>query len=403
MTDWDHTTDLVVVGSGAGGMTAALMAHDLGLRALILEKSALYGGSSAMSGGVLWVPNNPLMQSAGLRDSTESALAYLRFETAGRVADNRLCAYIDAAPRMVDHLIRRSQLQLALLADYPDYHPNAPGGRVGGRSLEPRPLNGARLGEHLAGLRPPHPSELALGRIALSVTEARMVASGSPRGVALLACLFGVDALDARARRLGRPTRLTLGNALVGRLRLSLLDRQIPLWLRTPVRELIVEERRVVGVVAARVGRRMRIGAERGVVLAAGGFERNAGLRRRYQGPSVDAAWSAGSPENVGDGVELGTAVGGTLEMMDQAWWTPTAQVPGSVVGWPLVIEKALPGSIIVDRRGQRFTNEAAPYSDVVRAMFETGGSPMYLVFDARFRSQYPCGPVMPGRSRWRR
>lgn len=395
--EWDHVVDLAVVGSGAGALTAALVAHDAGLRTLIVEKSQLYGGSSAMSGGMLWVPNNPLMRAAGLHDSADDALAYLRAESGGRVSQERIAAFVNTSPTMVEYLLHRSRLKLNLHANYPDYHPNARGGRVGGRSIEPRPLDGSVLGADLACLRPPHPSEVALGRVALSVAEARLVAGGGLRGVALLARWLVAELMDARTRRLRRPRRLTLGNALVGRLRWSLLDRGVPLWRRTVVRQLARADHSIVGLEAEHDGRAIRIGARCGVLLAAGGFDQNAGLRRRFQHPTVGDGWSAGSPENVGDGLELGLAVGGHLDLMDQAWWTPTLRVPDELVGWPVIFEKALPGSILVDRHGRRFTNEAASYSDVVLGMFAAKAASAYLLFDARFRAEYPCGPMLPG------
>jgi 3-oxosteroid 1-dehydrogenase len=379
-------------------MTAALAAHDAGLRTLILEKTSLYGGSSAMSGGVLWVPNNPLMRAAGVHDSAEDALAYLCQESGGSVGMDRLRAFVECSPKMLEYLLRQSRLRFNFHSDYPDYHPEAPGARAGGRSIEPRPFDGAALGPELAHLRPPHPSEIALGRVALSLAEARLLAAGSPRGLAQLGRWLVAELLDARAWRFHRPRRLTLGNALVGRLRRSLLDRDIPLWRGTSARGLVLQDQSVVGVEAERSGRSMRIAARRGVLLAAGGFDHSAALRNRFQHASVGDGWSAGNLDNVGDGLELGLAAGGTLELMDQAWWTPTLRVPGVSMDWPVIFEKALPGSLIADLSGHRFTDEAASYSDVVQAMFAAGANSAYLIFDARFRSAYPCGPVMPGR-----
>jgi 3-oxosteroid 1-dehydrogenase len=378
-------------------MTAALVAHDAGLRTVVVEKSDLYGGSSAMSGGVLWVPNNPLMRAAGLTDSTDDAFAYLCGESRGRVGHERLRTFVDASPKMVEYLLHHSRLRLNLHADYPDYHPEAAGGRVGGRSIEPRPLDGAVLGPELAHLRRPHPSELALGKVALSVAEARLVAGGRLRGVALLARWLVAELTDARAWRLRRPRRLTLGNALVGRLRWSLLDREVPVWRRTVVRQLGRDDHSIVGLDAEHSGSAIRIGARRGVVLATGGFEHNSEMRRRFQHRSVGGGWSAGNTGNLGDGLRLGVDVGAQLELMDQAWWTPTLRVPDERTGWPVIFEKALPGSILVDRNGRRFTNEAASYSDVVLGMFAGGASSAFLIFDAHFRREYPCGPVLPG------
>jgi 3-oxosteroid 1-dehydrogenase len=395
--EWDQVVDLAIVGSGAGAMTAAVVGHDAGLQTLILEKSDLYGGSSAMSGGGLWVPGNPLMRAVGLHDSAEDALAYLCQEAGPHADEGQLRAFVQRAPKMVEYLLRHSWLRFNLHADYPDYHPRAPGARAGGRSIEPRPFDGAKLGAELAFLRPPHPSEVAFGRVVVSQTEARQLVSGNPRGALALTYWLIAELTDARSWRLRRPRRLTLGNALVGRLRRSLLDRAIPLWRRSAVRALVVRDHAVVGLVAEQSGRSTRIGARCGVLLASGGFDHNAELRRRFQHPSIGGGWSAGSVDNVGEGLELGLAAGGRLALTDQAWWTPTLRVPGEPLGWPVIFEKALPGSLIVNQSGRRFTDEAASYSDVVQAMFAARVSSAHMMFDARFRFAYPCGPIMPG------
>ena len=191
-----------------------------------------------------------------------------------------------------------------------------------------------------------------------------------------------------------------MGNALIGMLRRSLMDRGIPLWLNTPARELIVEDGCVVGVVAEREGRTIRIRAQKGVVLAAGGFEGNQAMREKYLPNPTRAEWSAANPHNTGDVINLGMEVGAGIDLMEDAWWGPTSVVPGEDRARMLVIEKSLPGSMFVNKRGERFVNEAAPYIDVVNAMHakntpEAPCVPAYLVFDATYRGKYPCGPML--------
>jgi 3-oxosteroid 1-dehydrogenase len=191
-----------------------------------------------------------------------------------------------------------------------------------------------------------------------------------------------------------------MGNALVGMLRRSMMDRGIPLWLETPARELVVEDGRVVGVVAEKPGRSFRIGARKGVVLAAGGFESSQTMREKYLPHPTRAEWTCGNPYNTGDAINMGLEVGAALDLMDDAWWGPTTVVPGEDRARMLVIEKSLPGSILVDKRGRRFVNEAWPYVDVVKAMYEhdtpeAPSVPAYLIFDADFRRKYPCGPFL--------
>jgi len=185
-------------------------------------------------------------------------------------------------------------------------------------------------------------------------------------------------------------------------LRRSLMDRDVPLWLSTPARELVVEEGRVVGVVAERDGRTIRIRAERGVVLAAGGFESDNAMRKQYLPNPTEAEWTTANPGNTGDAIRMGMAVGGAIDLMDDAWWGPTTLVPGESRARMLVIEKGLPGSIFVNRRGERFLNEATPYNDIGKLMYakhtpESPCVPAYMIFDGTFRKKYPCGPFFPG------
>jgi 3-oxosteroid 1-dehydrogenase len=219
----------------------------------------------------------------------------------------------------------------------------------------------------------------------------------------LLLWLFARYWLNVPARLRGREDdRLTLGTALVGRLRKSMLDRGIPLWLNTRASELIVEDGRVVGARVQREGRSLRIRARRGVLLASGGFERNLEMRIAYQQPPITASWTAGNPHNLGDGIRMGEAVGGDLDLMEEAWWTPVSMLPNDYA-YLLVVEKSMPGGILVNRAGQRFTNEAAPYGDVVHAIYaknkpDASTIPAHLVFDARYRRSYPVGPLGPAK-----
>jgi 3-oxosteroid 1-dehydrogenase len=180
------------------------------------------------------------------------------------------------------------------------------------------------------------------------------------------------------------------------------MERDVPLWLGTGARELVVENGRVVGVVAEQNGRALRLRAERGVVLAAGGFESNDAMRQRYLPNPTSAAWTTANPDNLGDAIRMGQELGAAVELMDDAWWGPTTIVPGESRARMLVIEKGLPGSIFVNKRGERFLNEAAPYNDICKIMYakhtpESPCVPAYMIFDARYRKKYPCGPFFPG------
>jgi 3-oxosteroid 1-dehydrogenase len=197
-----------------------------------------------------------------------------------------------------------------------------------------------------------------------------------------------------------RDRNLALGNALIGMLRLSLMERDVSIWLKTSAKELIVEEGRVVGVVAAREDERIRIRAEKGVILGAGGFESNDEMRKKYLPNPTKAEWTCGSPCNTGDAIRMGIEVDAALEWMDDAWWGPTTVVPGEDRARMLIVEKSLPGCAFVDKRGERFVDEAAPYIDIVNAMYrshkpEASCVPAYMVFDATYRKKYPCGPFL--------
>lgn len=400
-TNWDHVADLLIAGSGAGAMATAICAHDWGARPLLVEKTHLYGGSSAMSGGSLWIPNNHLMAAAGVEDSPEDALTYLKAITRGEVPEEKLRAYVDTAPVMLKYLSDHTHLNMQSMLTYTDYYPEMPGGRPGGRSVEPHHFDGGLLGDEFDRLREAALQELVMGRMSMTATEAHHILARHPGWVKLTMSIMARYWLDFGQRRKSKRDRcLSLGNALVGMLRRSLMDRNVPLWLDTPLRGLVVEDGRVTGAVVERQGRRMRIRAERGVVLAAGGFESNPEMRKRYLPNPTEAEWTTANPGNTGDVIRMVMEMGAAVDLMDDAWWGPTTVVPGESRARMLVIEKGLPGSIFVNRRGERFVNEATPYNDICKAMYknhtpESPCVPCYMVFDARYRKKYPCGPFL--------
>ncbi len=402
---WACSTGLLVVGSGGGGMTAALAACDAGVDTLLLEKGSLYGGSTAMSGGSIWVPCNHLMQKAGLADSPGEALNYLNAVTAGRVPEERLRAYVSAAPEMVRYLDKSSRVRFQLVAGYSDYYPSLPGAKPGGgRTIEARPMNARKLGSLWAQMQPLPSQARLFGRMMATAGDAHRMVDASLRGRTAAARIVAAYLLNPFRSLAKSDTRLTLGNALIGRLRLSLADRGIALWLDTAAQRLIVEGGRVVGLEARRAGQSLRIRAARGVVLAAGGFARNRAMREHYQNQPVSDAWTVACPGDQGDAISMGLELGAGLDLMDDAWWMPTSVAPGAEMPNMSIVDRSLPGCIIVNRRGKRFTNEAAPYIDVVKNQYAShasgdGAIPAYFIMDGRFRKKYPAGPVMPGSS----
>ena len=342
---WDHTVDLLIVGSGAGAMTAAICAHDRGGRPLLIEKTERYGGSSAMSGGSLWIPNNHYMAAAGVPDTPAEALTYLKGVTRGEVPEEKLRLYVDTAPVMLRYLTDKTHLRMQAMLTYADYYPETPGGKPGGRSIEAQHFDARLLGDEFERMREPAVQELVMGRMSMTATEAHHMLARHPGWMKLTAGIMARYWLDVGGRlRSKRDRCLSLGNALIGMLRRSLMDRDVPIWMETGARELVTESGRVTGVVTERAGRTVRIGATKGVVLAAGGFESNDAMRKRYLPNPTDAEWTSGNPGNTGDGIRMGMALGAAVDLMDEAWWGPTTVVPGEARARILVIEKGLPG-----------------------------------------------------------
>jgi 3-oxosteroid 1-dehydrogenase len=396
---WDHSFDLVIVGSGAAGMGAALRGHDLGRAVVVLEGSDRYGGSMAMSGGVVWIPDNPQMAAKGVPDDRDSAVTYLAHITKGEVSRERLEAYVDHSKRVLAYLEAKSHVRLDALELYSDYYPEVPGGRPGGRSMEPAPFDGSALGDELLRLRSPHPQSQITGKFGITVRQAQgLIVDGWRSRLQLFWMLVGYWLRGGKRKRFGRDTHLCAGNALAARLRRSLLDRDVPVWLETPARSLVTEAGKVLGVVVERDGKELRIEARDGVLLAAGGFERHAEMRDQWQRHPITTEWSAGNLYNTGVGIRMGMEAGGDVAWMREAWWTPVTRVPREPLAWVLVVEKSLPGSILINSVGERFTNEAAPYVDVVIDMYAGQAVPTcWLVCDATYRQHYPIGPVAPG------
>ncbi len=400
---WDHSVDLLVVGSGAGAMTTGICAHDNGMSTLLIEKTDQFGGSSAMSGGSLWVPNHHLMEGSGVTDSREEALTYLKHITRGEVPDDKIETYVDLAPEMLRYMTEKTRLKLICMPKYADYYPESPGGKPGARSCEADHFDAKLLEAEFEKQRPPAPQELVMNRMSMTATEARTILTGAPGWIGMTVKMMLRYWLDIGWRmRTSRDRTLSLGNALIAMLRRSMMDRDIPLWLDTPAKELIVEGGSVVGVVAERNGKPIRIRGEKGVVLAAGGFESSSAMRKKYLPNPTEAEWTVANPGNTGDVINMGIELGAAVDLMDDAWWGPTTVVPDEDRARMLVVEKGLPGSVFVNKNGERFMNEAMPYNDICKAMYENHSEespsvPCYMVFDATYRKKYPCGPMLPG------
>lgn len=396
--------DVIVVGSGAGAMTSAVFLADQGFSVLIVEKSDKYGGTSAISGGGIWIPNNHYFARQGGNDSFELAMRYLKAAAGEHVDDARLQAYLDNAPKMIEALTLTSRVRYAVAAKYPDYYPHLPGSLPGGRTLDPELFDTSLLGEELDNLRKPSPSTLLMGRIAWTARHAHKAMARSFGWRWLIMGLMLRYKLDFKWRRKSKfDRRAALGSALVASLRRSLMDRNVPLWLNTDFRGLLTEQGRVTGVTVQRDGQEKQLHARYGVILGSGGFEQNQALREQYLPKPTRMAWSATPPgNNTGAALEAGIAQGAATALMDWAWWAPTIAVPGEEKPRGIFAERAFPGAIVVNSEGQRFVNEAAPYLEFVDAMLRdnqrTGGKsvPAWVIFDGHFRFHYAMGPLMP-------
>lgn len=399
--NWDTQTDVLIIGSGAGALTAALRAHDHGDRVLVIEKTDYFGGTSAMSGGVLWLPNSPLIAAAGGSDSAEEGKRYMQSVIGEPELNARIDAFVDTVPEMVDYLHTRTHLRLDVLVNFPDMYPDNPDFKMY-RCHEARPFHGGELGEDLMRMRPQHPQTQLYGLIGWTASESLALQA---RGKGWLRVAFSMVArylLDIPWRvKSTRDRRQVLGGALVGSLRRSMIERGIPIELNSAADELLVDAGRVVGVTARRNGQKVRIGAAKAVIVASGGFEKNNAMRQQYMPAPTDAAWTAGSPGNTGEMIEAGCEIGARTGFMDEGWWGPTVTIPGEPQARMLVIEKNLPGCILVNKAGERFVNESSSYTKVIKGMLSANAPgretvPAYLIFDSIYRKRYPMGPMLP-------
>ncbi|MEU6408788.1 FAD-binding protein [Microbispora sp. NPDC046933] len=390
---WDHEFDLVIVGSGGGGMAAALTAHDSGLSCVVVEKGGKFGGSTGISGGGIWIPNNPTLRARGHDDSRESIRRYLDLLTEGRVPDARLDAYVDNGPAAMTLLCRSRWMRFFWTKGYADYHPEYEGGRPLGRSIEPLPFDTRKLGEDERYQRP----NSMKGPLGLWVTgkdyhDLAMVKRTWRGRWASVVAAWRVSSNLVRRRHMA-----TGGRALVARLRMALKDAGIPLWLKTPMTDLVTDESgAVAGIVAQRDGRTIRVRGRYGVLLATGGFDHNQEMRDTYLPEGGRTDFGMGARENTGDGILAGQRLGAALDLMDDAWWMPAVRHPaGATI--PLVSERCIPPSVIVSPEGRRFTNESSPYVNFVHDQLAGGHVPAWFVMDAKARARYPFAQILPG------
>jgi succinate dehydrogenase/fumarate reductase flavoprotein subunit len=360
--NFDQSFDVVVVGSGAAGLVGALTAKAKGLDTVIIEKSEYFGGSSARSGGGVWIPGAPTLTAAGQVDDPERTFAYLQALAGDRVTEDRIHRYLDSGPEMMAFIEGQSPYLkdgFFWITGYSDYHPEK-GGDAEGRGIWPKPIDRRVLGEEMQYLHyGVKRMQLPYGAWITSVDLHDLLALRW-KGVKQSRVLFKMAWRVARARTTGERIGSS-GQALVTRLRMAVKEAGVPLWRLTPMDGLITDDDgRVIGVEAERDGKKLRLGASRGVLLATGGFDHNLEMRRQSQ-PGITEDWSLGAITNEGDGIVAGQALGAATDLMEEAWWMPTMHSPEGE--WMnLVPERQYPGQFIVNGAGKRFINEASPY-----------------------------------------
>jgi 3-oxosteroid 1-dehydrogenase len=394
MTDWDKSVDLLIVGSGGGGMVAALATLDAGLEPLVVEKQALVGGSTGLSGGMVWLPNNPLMRRDGIPDSHEDGLAYLA-DVVGDIgapsSPARREIFLTSGSDMITFLLRKG-VQLVRCPGWSDYYPNHKGGNTAGRGVEGIPFDAAELGSWSDKVQPSMAKNF--GFVVLT-NELRSVQyfNRAPRAFAVAMRVFA----RTMAARIRRREMLTNGASLIAQMLKSLIglaDGRPPLWTNTPMEHLIVEDGRVVGARVKRDGATLSIEARRGVLLAAGGFGHNADMRRRYSGDQPnEGKWSIANAGDTGEVLQAAMRLGAKTALLDEAWWLPSVFIAdGGPAAKSLGSGRQRPGAIYIDSTGRRFCNESNSYVEVGKAMYANKAVPCWMIFDEGYVSRYVSG-----------
>jgi len=401
----DKEVDVLVVGSGTG-MAAALAAHEQGLNVLVVEKTEYVGGSTALSGGGIWLPANDVLKRGGSLDTVSQGLKYTESVVGDTSPEDRWTSVIEHGPDTIAMLERTTDLSFMWSRGYSDYHPENPGGHAVGRTIEANPFDAASLGEERGNLRPTGLE----APVPMPITSAdyrwmNLVAKKPTKGIPKIAqrVIQGIG-----GKVIGREY-IAGGEALAAGLFGGLIKAGIPVWTEAALDELIVDGDRVVGAKITQAGKTVTVGARRGVIMATGGFDHDMEWRHEYQIKGIEN-WSLGNPGNTGDGIKAAQSIGADIALMDQAWWFPAkAPLPGEKPS-VLLAERSLPGSFIINQDGQRFINEASDYMTFGQTLQrkEREGNPvkkMWIIFDQEYRNSYVFAaglfPRMPIPQEW--
>ncbi|MGD8521592.1 MAG: FAD-dependent oxidoreductase [Desulfobacterales bacterium] len=402
---WGEEYDVIVLGAGVAGLTAAIVSAIEGKRTLMIEKSNQIGGTSALSSGSAWIPNNAYQRRSGITDDAKAALAYLDALVGDR-SDRKLReVFIAAGPDMLEYLEQHIDLRWLMYDVQPDYDQKLPGATIGGRALMPLPFDGRTLGKDFDRLRGPIPEFMLFGGMMITRGEAaRLLRIGRNLDSFLLGARLSSRYILDRMRH-KRGTRLVLGNALVANLFKNLRDRQATIWYNAKTTRLICQNERACGLVVQRDGSEVGVCANHGIVLAGGGFPASPELRERYF-PRPVAQYTSAYEGCTGDTLLLAQEVGAALGSLgeDNALWFPSSiatRKDESTAVYPhIVLDRAKPGLIAVNSAGRRFSDEACSYHEFVRAMYRSNRDvpsiPAWLICDRRFVWKYGIGMILP-------
>ncbi|HEX6389542.1 MAG TPA: FAD-dependent oxidoreductase [Solirubrobacteraceae bacterium] len=394
----EEEVDVLVVGSGGGGLAASIRARAAGLDTLVVEKDRVVGGTTALSHGGIWLPANPLMLEAGLHDSVEDGLTYMQAVVGDQgpaTSPARQAAFIRGGQRLI-RFLRDEGVPFRLVSEYPDYYPESPGGRNDGRMLSTPLLDARRLGawHDLPRSRPPLPAGVVMSSVEQFIA---LLNIGRSRKAKLDVAKIFASSITLRLRGI-KP--LVMGQSYVGHLLAAAQRRGVRIATGTRMRELVVEDGRVVGIRAERNGETLTIRSRHGVVLAAGGFARNRALRDKFGPQPASADWTAVIQGDTGDPFLAATAIGAATSNLDKAYWLP-GLMDERGVAQIFIAERVAPHSILVDSSGARFTNEAKSYVELGNDQYARNETvpaiPAYLVVDAQHRRRTPLGQVLPG------
>lgn len=395
---WDYEYDLIVVGSGASGFSAAITGKNEGLKTVIVEKQGKFGGASALSGGGVWIPNNKYLKAAGVKDSFENAKTYLDSTVGDKVSDSMKDTYLNRGIEMIDYLSNASKhVRFSYAKDYSDYYPNLPGGKPEGRSMEPLVFNLNKLGEWRSDLLGPTIDTKGFVMTGQNFRHVNMITrtwKGKLSSLSLGRRLIG--------HKLFKINYAALGQSLIGRLALTYKDLGGELWLNSAFKDYIVADGKITGLRLSRRGEIINVKANKGVILASGGFSKNQAYRDQYLPEPTDNAWTSAPEGQTGDILSPTLKLGAKLGFMNKVWGAPSI-IDHTGRPFFLVADRAIPSMIITDQDGNRYVNEPTPYHEFVDKMYEhndkTNGKAIHswIILDHKAKKRHLFAGLFPG------